>query len=86
MSPTQIKLALSAALALLAWFLTTRAKADPGRTKRELEIEANVLNPNFGLTDAEIAARGENPALDPRMRELIDLSNGLIAADDLETQ
>ncbi len=86
MSPTQIKLAIAAGVALLAWLLTPRGKA-ADRVSRELEIDANILSPTFGMTDAEIAARERvgappNPAVDPRMRDLIDVSNTLIAEDD----
>lgn len=86
MSPTQIKIALYAGLALVAWLLTREQKKAPGTVTTYTDIEANVYNPNFGMTDAQIAARGGNPALDLRMRELIDVSNSLIAAEDLETQ
>ena len=86
MSPTQAKIALSAAVALLAWLLTKRATAAPVRVRKEFEVEANVLNPNFGLTEEEIAAQKAgaraNPAIDPEMRRLIDLSNIVIAEDD----
>jgi hypothetical protein len=87
-SPTQIKLAIAGAMALIAWLLTTRATSTPaGRVSRELDVDANVLSPYFGMTDEEIAAAKAagvrpNPALDPTMRDLIDVSNVLIAADD----
>lgn len=84
MSPTQIKLAAAGAVALLAWLLTTRAVGAP-RVTKELIVGVNVLDPDtFGLTEEEIAARNANPAVDPRMRELIDVSNTLIAQDDAE--
>lgn len=84
MTPTQIKLALAGVMALIAWLLTTK-KVDGKRVSRELEIDANVLSPTFGMTDEEIAAAAgarRNPALDPEMRRLIDLSNVLIDAED----
>lgn len=81
MTPTQIKLAAAGAIALLAWLLTTRAAG--ARVSKELIVGVNVLDPDtFGLTEEEIAARKANPAVDPRMRELIDISNTLIAEDD----
>jgi hypothetical protein len=81
MTPTQIKIAVYGGALLLAWWLADRARP---RVKKELEVEVNILNPNFGLTDAEIAAQQRaNPAIDPKMRELIDRSNALIAADDV---
>jgi hypothetical protein len=83
MSPTQIKLAAAGALALLAWLLTTRSLQAQPRVTKEVVIGANVLDPDtFGLTEEEIAAQKANPAVDPRMRDLIDVSNTLIAQDD----
>jgi len=81
MTPTQIKLAAAGVMALLAWWFTTRTPAE--RVTKEVVIGANVLDPDtFGLTEEEIAARRANPAVDPRMRDLIDISNTLIAEDD----
>lgn len=81
MTPMQIKLAAAGAIALLAWLFTTRAAG--ARVSKELIVGVNVLDPDtFGLTEEEIAARKANPAVDPRMRELIDISNTLIAEDD----
>ncbi len=84
MTPTQIKLALAGLVALLAWLFTQNKAAD--RRSSSLDVDANVLSPYFGLTDEEIAAAKAagarpNPALDPKMRELIDSSNILIAED-----
>lgn len=87
MNPTQIKIAMAGALALLAWLFTTRA-TPAARVSSSLDIDANVNSPYFGMTDDEIAAAKAagvtkaNPALNPKMRELIDVSNVLIAEDD----
>ena len=85
MSPTQIKLTLAALGALLAWLLTKQA-APAGRVTKTLDVDVNVNSPYFGLTDDEIAAMKAagarpNPAIDPTMRELIDRSDAIIAAD-----
>ncbi len=82
----QGKIALAGGAALLAWLLSRSTAAAP-RVTKELDIDANVLSPYFGMTDAEIAAAkaagaGPNPAIDPEMRRLIDISNAVIAADD----
>lgn len=85
MTPTQIKIAVYAGAALLAWWLGRRAvqAVDPGRRSQELIIGNNVLDPDtFGLTEDEIAARKANPAVDARMRELIDVSNAVLTADE----
>lgn len=75
-----------AAGALLAWLLTSR-RPPVGRVSTELDIDANVNSPYFGMTDEEIAAAkaaGANPAVNQDMRELISISNVLIATDDQE--
>lgn len=82
MTPVQIKLAVAGGIALLAWLLTSRAAG--ARVSQTLDIDANLLSPTFGLTDEEIAARKANPAVDPEMRRLIDLSNSVLAADAKE--
>jgi hypothetical protein len=85
MTPTQIKLATWAGAALLVWWLTRTPPAPGARVTKEVLIGANVLDPDtFGLTDDEIAARKANPAVDPEMHRLIDLSNALLSADDRE--
>lgn len=96
MTPTQIKVATYAGAALLLWLLGRKATAatsattqatstDPGRVSRELVIHDDINDPYFGLTDAQIAAMNtNNPAVDPRMRALIDQSNAAIAADNRE--
>ncbi len=86
MSPTQIKLALAGLAALLAWLLTKKA-APAARVSKTLDVDVNVNSEYFGLTDEEIAAAKAagarpNPALDPTMRELIDRSDRIIAADE----
>jgi hypothetical protein len=89
MSPTQIKIAVYAGAALLAWLLHDRGAAapQPQRVTQVLDVEANVLNKNFGLTDAQIAAQdaaAANPAVNDDMRVLIDKSNALISADNAQ--
>lgn len=59
--------------------------ADPGRVTKEIEVEADIYNPNFGLTDAQIAER-DNPAVDPVMRDLISRSNRLILQDPSDAE
>lgn len=87
MTPTQMKVATygGAALLLLLLARNTRAvtTANLGRVTKELEIDANVDSPTFGLTPAQIATmNSNNPAVDPEMRRLIDASNAAIAADN----
>ncbi len=81
MTPVQIKFATYGGVLLLLWLLRPKA-APTARVTKTIEVEADVYNPNFGLTDAEIAAQ-KNPAVDPVMRELIDRSNRLLAEDDV---
>lgn len=86
MTVTQTKLAAAGVMALLAWLFSRPKDAGPGaRVGAELVVGVNVLDPDtFGLTEEEIEARRANPAVDPKMRELIDISNAVIAADDRE--
>lgn len=89
MTTVQAKIVSAGVMALIAWLFSRKAAAapaaDPGRVSKELVVGINVLDPDtFGLTEEEIAARNRNPAIDPEMRRLIDLSNAVIAADDLE--
>lgn len=81
-----MKLAAAGVMALIAWWASRRSSS-PARVSRELEVDVNVNSPYFGMTDEEIAAAKAagvrpNPAVDPDMRRLIDLSNAVIAADD----
>ncbi len=58
---------------------------DPGRVTKTLVVDDDVNSPTFGLTDTQIAAMNtSNPAVDPKMRALIDASNAAIAADNRE--
>jgi len=86
MTPAQIKVAVYAGALLLAWFFSRRSSAPAsttvGRRTTITEIEADVYNPNYGLTDAEIAANA-NPGVDPTVREAIDRSNRAIAEDNI---
>lgn len=86
MTPTQIKLGLAGLVALLAWLFTTKAgsAAAPGTKTSTLDIDANVDSPNFGRPIADIEAEkaaGRNPAVNPEMRRLIDVSNAILDAD-----
>ena len=89
MTPTQIKIALYAGAALLAWLFTRKAidAVDP-RVSKTLDVDVNVNSPFFGLTDEEIdnykRSGGRNPAIDPGMREVIDRSNAILDAEDAE--
>ncbi len=86
MTPAQIKIGVYGGALLLAWWLADRsAKPKQERIVKTLDVEANVLNKNFGLTDAEIAAQGSasNPGVNPDVREAIDRSNAIISADDM---
>lgn len=87
MKKSKFALGLLIVIALIAWWLwpdkkadAAAAAADPGRVSREIEIEADVYSPYFGMTDAEIAAEKAkaNPAIDPVMRQRIDESNEAI--------
>jgi hypothetical protein len=76
MTPLQTKLAVAGGLALLAWLLTPRL----GRVTREIEIDANVLSPTFGLpigTDLNSPA-----AWNPELRRLVDESARRIREHD----
>jgi len=86
MTIAQGKLVTAGAAALIAWWFSRRnSPADPGRVSKELIVGVNVLDPDtFGLTEEEIAGKRANPAVDPEMRRLIDLSNAVIAAADKE--
>ncbi len=89
MSPMQIKVAVYGGAALLLWLFARSAaaaskSADPGRVTKTLEVDADVYSPTFGMSDAEIeAAKAQraNPAVDPEMRRLIDVSNKLLSDD-----
>ncbi|HYD01801.1 MAG TPA: hypothetical protein VEB22_11295 [Phycisphaerales bacterium] len=81
MTPTQVKIAVAGGLALVAWLLTPRR---PGRRTMELEIDANVYSPTFGLPI------GSDPEPDPRadwnpeLRRLVEKAERLIATDEAE--
>src|SRR5512144_307397 len=90
MTPTQIKVVTYGGAALLLWLCARNAMAmktnnDLARVTKELEIDASINSPTFGLTPDQIAAlNSNNPAVDPTMRAYIDASNAAIAADDRE--
>ncbi len=87
------KIALYGGGALVAWLLTKHAAPkDPTGT---VELGVPTLNGIYGAdvyySDHYVAGGGGpaqpaippvNPAVDPRMRELIDQSNAAIAADN----
>lgn len=88
MTPTQIKVAIYGGAVLLLLLCARNAMAaklnnDLGRVTKELEIDASINSPTFGLTpDQIVALNSNNPAVDPTMRAYIDASNAAIAADD----
>jgi hypothetical protein len=74
MTAAQTKLAVAAGLALLAWWLSSRAKT-VGRVSSEIEINADVYSDHFGEPITE-------PQSNPLLIDLVDESNRAIAAYD----
>lgn len=91
MTAVQWKLVIYGGLAFVAWWFTKKPK-DPTGT---VELGVPTLNGIYGAdtyySDHYVAGPGGsaaqaippvNPAVDPRMRALIDQSNAAIAAAD----
>jgi hypothetical protein len=76
MTLVQKKIAVAAGLALIAWWLSSRARK-VGRVSSEIEINADVYSPGFGdPIDPEAEARHQH------LVDLVDESNREIAAYD----
>jgi hypothetical protein len=76
MTAAQTKLVVAGGLALLAWWLSSRARK-VGRVSSEIEINADVYSPGFGdPIDLEAEARHQH------LVDLVDESNQAIAAYD----
>jgi hypothetical protein len=82
MSPMQIKIAVYGGAALLAWWLTDRAMK---RAKADVELGTGTVGGVYGgdYETPAAAPTSSNPAIDPAMREAIDRSNRILAADDV---
>lgn len=86
MTPMQIKIAVYGGAALIAWWLTARAMK---RSKGDVELGVGTVDGAYGgdyqTLPNKTAAKVDtaNPAIDPAMREVIDRSNRILAADDV---
>jgi hypothetical protein len=83
MTPAQIKIAIWGGAALIALWLTSRRSPIA-----DVELGVGTVNGIYGndtyYSDRPSGVPSTNPATNPEMRRLIDLSNRLIAEDDDE--
>jgi len=89
MTPTQIKLAVYAGMAIVAWLCTRRAQAKD--VHGDVELGVPTIDGVYGggrlggfdyYTERPSGEPSTNPATNPEMRRLIDISNRAIAEEE----